>query len=69
VVEVDGATHGSDIERIYDRKRDGYMRSRGWQIVRITNEDVYKYLNETLDLIARRAPPSSRRLRGGPPPP
>ncbi|MBS0275259.1 MAG: endonuclease domain-containing protein [Proteobacteria bacterium] len=69
VVEVDGATHGSDVERAYDRKRDGYMRLHGWQVVRVTNEDVYKYLNETLDLIARQAPPSSRRLRGGPPPP
>lgn len=69
VVEVDGATHGSDIERAYDERRDTYLREYGWSIIRITNHDIYEYLSETLDMILRLARPPSRRLRGGPPPP
>ena len=71
VVEVDGATHGSDIERAYDRRRDAYMRARGWQVIRVTNMDIYTYLNETLDMIARLTPPPplrSQRARSAPPP-
>ena len=69
VVEVDGATHSSDKELRHDAVRDLYLVERGWRIVRVTNEDVYKRLGSTLDYIASELPPPSRRLRGGPPPP
>jgi very-short-patch-repair endonuclease len=69
VIEVNGATHGSDTECAYDHRRDAYMRARGWRVVRISNDDVYKHLHEMLDLIWRVTPPPSRRIRGGPPPP
>ena len=71
VIEVDGATHLTDAERAYDRKRDAYIRARGWQVIRVTNMDVYKYLNETLDTIARLTQPPplrSRNARSAPPP-
>jgi very-short-patch-repair endonuclease len=71
VVEVDGGTHSTDLERAYDRRRDAYMRARGWQVIRVSNEDVYKHLTETLDLIGRLAPPPplrSRTARSAPPP-
>jgi very-short-patch-repair endonuclease len=51
VVEVDGATHGSDMELAYDAKRDGFMRSRDWQVIRVTNEDVYRSLDNALGFI------------------
>jgi very-short-patch-repair endonuclease len=69
VIEVDGATHGTDSERAYDARRDAYMRARGWHVIRVTNIDIYEYLHETLDMIFQSAPPSSRLLRGDPPPP
>jgi very-short-patch-repair endonuclease len=69
VIEVDGATHGSDEETAYDTRRDAYMRSQGWTVIRIANNDVYRHLDDTLDFIMQQAPPPSRRLRGGPPPP
>jgi very-short-patch-repair endonuclease len=42
VVEVDGDTHSTDEEREHDRRRDLFMKSHGWRVLRVTNEDVYK---------------------------
>jgi very-short-patch-repair endonuclease len=51
IVEVDGATHGTDAQREHDRVRSTYMKRQGWRIVRVWNDDVYKRLNDVLDLI------------------
>ena len=53
VIEVDGATHSSDEEQAYDRRRDAYLRSRGWRIIRVTNTEVYKNLDVVLDGLFR----------------
>jgi len=66
VVEVDGGTHGTDEELAYDRRREQYLCTRGWQVLRIRNEDVYKRLDNVLDSIARAMPPP--RPSAGPPP-
>jgi very-short-patch-repair endonuclease len=66
VVEIDGATHGSDIEIAHDRRRDAYLRSRGWRVLRFSNEDVYRRLDDVLDGICRFAPPPAVSRR--PPP-
>ncbi len=57
VIEVDGGTHSTDVEIAHDRRRDTYMRAKGWRVFRVTNEDVYKHLNEVLDGIVRFVPP------------
>jgi len=57
VIEVDGATHNSDAERRHDARRDAFLRSRSWQIVRVTNDDVYRSLDAVLDLIYQRSQP------------
>ncbi len=49
VIEVDGATHSTDAELVYDRKREMYLKSRGWRVFRITNEDVYKRLDVVIE--------------------
>ncbi|MBU6297249.1 MAG: endonuclease domain-containing protein [Alphaproteobacteria bacterium] len=49
VVEVDGDTHSTDAEREHDRKRDYYLKSHGWRVFRVTNEDVYKRLDGVLE--------------------
>jgi very-short-patch-repair endonuclease len=46
---VDGATHSSDEEQEYDRRRDAYLRSRGWRVIRVTNIDIYRRLDDVLD--------------------
>ena len=53
VVEVDGDTHGADAAVVYDCRRDVYMNGQGWRVLRVTNEDVFKRLDDVLDRIAR----------------
>lgn len=52
VVEVDGETHGTDAEFAHDSKRDLYLKSHGWRVLRATNEDVYKRLDMVIEGIA-----------------
>lgn len=66
VVEVDGGTHSTDEEIAYDCRRDAYMESRGWRVLRVNNQDVYKNLDSVLESISRFAPPP--RPSAGPPP-
>ena len=68
-IEVDGETHGSDSEVRRDMRRDAYLRSRGWQVVRVWNADVYADVERVVEIILARLPPPSRRLRADPPPP
>jgi len=55
VIEVDGATHGSDEERRRDARREAFLRSRSWQIVRVTNDEVYRSLDAVLELVHQRS--------------
>jgi very-short-patch-repair endonuclease len=50
VVEVDGWSH--DISQAYDARRDQYMQSIGYRILRFTNEDVMKNLEGVVVTIA-----------------
>jgi len=63
VVEVDGATHGSDAQVAYDARRRKFMERFGWHLVRVTNLDVYDDLDAVLRVIWRevgeRRPPST----------
>jgi very-short-patch-repair endonuclease len=59
VIEVDGATHGSDAERARDAVRDRYLQKRGWRVVRVWNHDVYERLDDVLDVIGHHATPST----------
>jgi Uncharacterized protein conserved in bacteria len=51
VVEVDGATHSTADEIAHDRRRDEFLTRRGWQVLRVQNDDVYKDLYRVLDVI------------------
>src|SRR5437016_2315193 len=57
IVEVDGETHSTVAELAHDQRRDAYLRTRGWYVFRVTNEDVYKSLDSVLDGIVRFLPP------------
>jgi very-short-patch-repair endonuclease len=57
VVEVDGATHCSDEERRHDARRETFLRSRSWQIIRVTNDDVYRSLDAVLEFNDQRSRP------------
>ncbi len=51
VIEIDGDTHYSDDAVEHDRRRDAYMSSQGWRVLRVTNEDVYKHLDWVVEYI------------------
>ncbi len=72
-VEVDGATHGSDAELAYDKRRTTFIKARGWHEIRVSNQDVYMNLDSVLEQIwaeaVKRRGPLPPSLRDGPPPP
>jgi very-short-patch-repair endonuclease len=51
VVEVDGIVH--EKQKNYDNSRDCFIRSRGFDVMRFTNEEVTKNWPHVLDQIVR----------------
>lgn len=54
-VEIDGATHGTEDEIAYDERRTSHLMSKGWTVIRFTNEEVYRHRASVLDAIWHRA--------------
>ncbi|MEK7632636.1 MAG: endonuclease domain-containing protein [Patescibacteria group bacterium] len=59
VIEIDGSVHDSDAAKKYDEDREEYLRSAGYAILRIRNEEimnspvsVIKTIERTLDDIS-----------------
>ncbi|MDE2383586.1 MAG: endonuclease domain-containing protein [Alphaproteobacteria bacterium] len=51
VIEVDGATHSEAHELKHDWQRSQWLRSRGYEIHRVWNQDVYENLAGVLDTV------------------
>jgi len=51
IIEVDGGTHIDN--KIYDRYREEYLRSKGFQIIRFLNTEVNSDTVEVLDRILK----------------
>ena len=51
-IEIDGATHRSEAEREYDRRRQEYIELYKIHFLRFTNSDVYINLDSVLTVIA-----------------
>ena len=51
VVEVDGATHSSADELRQDAQRTEFLLARGYRIVRVANDDVYRNLDGVMETI------------------
>ena len=51
IVEVDGATHGTDVEVSYDERRSAYLREQGNRILRFWNNDIFVGLPDVCDAI------------------
>jgi very-short-patch-repair endonuclease len=62
VIEVDGATHSTDVEVAHDMARTAYMNARGWRVVRVTNGDIYDRLDGALEAIASLPPSTASRF-------
>jgi very-short-patch-repair endonuclease len=70
IVELDGETHGTEEEIAHDRRRDAYLESKGWRVLRIPNIAIYEDIDHALDVILLHLPlpPRSRKARSAPPP-
>ena len=51
VVEVDGATHGSETEVRHNATRTRFLEEQGWQVLRVWNADVFTARNAVCDTI------------------
>jgi very-short-patch-repair endonuclease len=51
IVEVDGATHGTETEVSHDERRSAYLRGQGYRILRFWNDDIFKGLTDVCDAI------------------
>jgi very-short-patch-repair endonuclease len=54
VVEVDGATHGESENVARDLRRDRWFADRGYETLRVTNDDVRRDLAAVADMILDR---------------
>ena len=54
IIEVDGATHGSESEIEHDETRTAFLMSQGWRIHRVWNQDVFTNLIGVCDSILLR---------------
>jgi len=68
IIELDGATHSTEEELSRDARRDGFLRSAGYDILRFRNSEVYEALDLVCEAILARAaanslsPPAGRGL-------
>jgi very-short-patch-repair endonuclease len=61
VVEIDGDTH--DEQKEYDARRDNFLKNKGYEVLRFTNEAIHQDLEGVLEILrdycARLGPPPS----------
>lgn len=51
VVEIDGGYHSDSEQRQVDQSRTDYLKERGFNVVRFTNEQVFNELNDVIQAI------------------
>ncbi len=51
VIEIDGATHSTDAEINYDRRREASLIEYGFRVLRFNNNEVYQNLGGVLETI------------------
>ncbi|WP_267397590.1 endonuclease domain-containing protein [Sphingomonas sp. GC_Shp_1] len=64
IVEIDGDTH----DRIYDERRDAYLESRGYKVMRFANGDVRDTLEGVMQVIVAACRERPNRWPGEPHP-
>ncbi len=51
IVEVDGATHGTEEEIAVDKRRSDALTERGYRILRVTNDEVFRTIDAVLETV------------------
>jgi type I restriction enzyme R subunit len=65
VVELDGEVHSEEAQAKKDKKREAYLRSQGFEILRFDNQQFLKDPESALTEIMNRLPSTSGRGGGG----
>lgn len=50
-VEIDGSSHKGDLRQERDRRKDGFLKTNGWTILRFTNEQVLSRPIEIISIV------------------
>jgi len=61
VIEIDGAGHGEETQRLHDERRDEYMVRAGYRIVRVSAAEVMRDPDEVAQGIVDMARTPSKR--------
>ncbi len=67
VVEVDGDTH--DEQKEYDARRTDYLKRKGYDVLRFTNEEIHQDLEGVLEIIREKCIKSKKGIDPHPPSP
>jgi very-short-patch-repair endonuclease len=51
VIEIDGSVHDSDPQQAYDEWREGMLCSRGYTVLRFSNNDMLQHRDDVLRCI------------------
>ncbi len=51
IIEVDGETHLSEKDRVYDEKRTGELEGLGLKVLRFWNDDILEGLDAVAEII------------------
>ena len=65
VIELDGSQHQD--QQQYDRRRDAYIRRKGFKIIRLGNEEVFGDIDAVLNAISQTLERPSGGGTGAPP--
>ena len=49
IIEIDGGQHAEQVD--YDQRRDAWLRSQGYTVLRFWNDEVMRQLDEVLEQI------------------
>ncbi|WP_423793529.1 endonuclease domain-containing protein [Hyphococcus luteus] len=66
VIECDGEQHGFDAFRAHDAKRDAFLESEGWTVLRFWNREIHDNMDGVLETIHDAARKSVLFLRSKP---
>lgn len=53
IIEIDGSTHSHDHEISRDATRDERLSVLGWRVIRVTNDEAIRHLDEVCSHIVR----------------
>ena len=51
IIEVDGSQHYTDVENEKDLKREEYLKSLGFKVIRFSNRDVLKNIEGVMEFV------------------